>query len=330
MSARFGADPLLVQAGGGNTSIKLDGVLWVKASGRWLMHARDEPMFVPVGLDGVRRRIALREADPVGPELLADGAPPGLRPSIETTLHALLPHTIVLHGHPVAALAWLVRSDADAEIARRMAGLRVAHVPYLRPGVPLTLAIADLIAERPIDVLLLGNHGVVVGAETTSGAEALMQEVLRRLACSPRRFDVVPSIPLLQRALGRTPYRLVPHTACHAIALDPAQAAWAAGGAPYPDHVVFLGGGLPRITAERDDGWLGRLAAADAPAVIVDGAGVLVHEALDPSGHAMLRCLADVAARIPPGTPVRYLPDEEVAMLQQWDAEAYRRAQAPS
>ena len=33
LSARLGRDPLLVQASSGNTSIKLDGVLWIKASG---------------------------------------------------------------------------------------------------------------------------------------------------------------------------------------------------------------------------------------------------------------------------------------------------------
>ena len=35
LSARVGRDPLLVQASSGNTSIKLEGVLWIKASGEW-------------------------------------------------------------------------------------------------------------------------------------------------------------------------------------------------------------------------------------------------------------------------------------------------------
>ena len=38
-SARIGADPALVQGAGGNTSLKRDGVLWVKASGTWLRDA---------------------------------------------------------------------------------------------------------------------------------------------------------------------------------------------------------------------------------------------------------------------------------------------------
>jgi rhamnose utilization protein RhaD (predicted bifunctional aldolase and dehydrogenase) len=31
LSARIGDDPLLAQASSGNTSIKMDGILWVKA-----------------------------------------------------------------------------------------------------------------------------------------------------------------------------------------------------------------------------------------------------------------------------------------------------------
>jgi len=34
LSARVGRDPLLVQASSGNTSMKLDGVLWIKALGQ--------------------------------------------------------------------------------------------------------------------------------------------------------------------------------------------------------------------------------------------------------------------------------------------------------
>jgi rhamnose utilization protein RhaD (predicted bifunctional aldolase and dehydrogenase) len=46
----LGSDPRLVQAGSGNTSVKIDGVLWIKASGKWLAHATREEIFVPVDL----------------------------------------------------------------------------------------------------------------------------------------------------------------------------------------------------------------------------------------------------------------------------------------
>ena len=55
VSARVGGNPLLVQAATGNTSIKLDGVLWIKASGKWLAHALKEEIFLPLNLAETRR-----------------------------------------------------------------------------------------------------------------------------------------------------------------------------------------------------------------------------------------------------------------------------------
>jgi rhamnose utilization protein RhaD (predicted bifunctional aldolase and dehydrogenase) len=58
MSARVGRDPLLIQGAGGNSSVKIEGVLWVKASGTWLQDAERAPIFLPVDLDLARRRFS--------------------------------------------------------------------------------------------------------------------------------------------------------------------------------------------------------------------------------------------------------------------------------
>src|SRR4051794_11050527 len=58
MSARVGANILLVQGAGGNSSVKRDDVLWVKASGAWLSEAKEKNMFVPVELAGARAALA--------------------------------------------------------------------------------------------------------------------------------------------------------------------------------------------------------------------------------------------------------------------------------
>lgn len=50
LSAHIGADSLLVQAAGGNTSLKQDGVMWIKASGTWLKDAA-ENVFYPDQID---------------------------------------------------------------------------------------------------------------------------------------------------------------------------------------------------------------------------------------------------------------------------------------
>src|SRR5215475_11512652 len=88
MSARVGRNILLVQGAGGNSSIKDGDVLWVKASGTWLADAEAKDIFVPVSLGAAHA--ALMQGDEKVP--LAPGANSTLRASIETSLHALMPH----------------------------------------------------------------------------------------------------------------------------------------------------------------------------------------------------------------------------------------------
>lgn len=327
VSARVGADIALVQGGGGNSSCKHRGVLWVKASGRWLARALTQPMFVPLDLAALHRGIADDDDGAAARARLAAPDTEGLRPSIETSLHALLPHPVVLHAHPVGALAWLACRTDDAEFARRLHGLPWRRVPYARPGLALTQAVRQALADTPADVLLLDNHGIVVGADTPGAAEALLREVSARLddgePGDPHRLAADRAL-LLSLATG-TDYRPAPDPACHALALDARQRDWAAGGAPYPDHVVFLGGGLPVHGPTDRPG----IAAAQAPALLIAGAGVLVHRGLDAGALAMLRCLADVAWRVAarPDAQAVYLPEAEVQALQQWDAEKFRRSQ---
>src|SRR5690348_8190612 len=120
LSARIGKNILLTQAAGGNSSIKHGDVLWVKASGAWLADAEDRDIFLPISLSGARA--ALADGDermPAAP----DHASSQLRASIETSLHALMPHPVVLHVHSVNTIAWSVRKDARDEFSERLRGL---------------------------------------------------------------------------------------------------------------------------------------------------------------------------------------------------------------
>lgn len=331
VSARIGADLSLVQGGGGNTSLKAGGILWIKASGRWLARAAEEPMFVPLDLAAVRAGIAADDAEASHRAVLAGRCPPGLRASIETSLHALMPQAVVLHAHAVSVIGWLVCEGGAEAIASRMAGLRWVHVPYARPGLPLTREVARALEGGAADVLLLGNHGVVVGGDDVAAAEDLLREVDRRFGGAdpmpPLNAPGAVELTRLAAGLQGSAYRLPADPACHALACEAAARRFATGGAAYPDHVVFLGGGLPCIDPAAHADWAARVAATGAPAVLVDGLGVAVHQGLDAGGEAMLRCLVDVARALPAGGVVRYLPAAEVLALQNWDAEKFRRAQ---
>lgn len=325
VSARIGSDPLLTQGAGGNTSLKVGGTLWIKASGTWLAHALERDIMVPVEMAPL---IAAVEAiDPAAEQAhqftVAALNSSGLRPSIETTVHALMPQCVVLHVHCVDTIAHAVRSDCIEQIGPHLAGLNWAYVPYARPGLPLALSISEHRSQRP-DVLILANHGLVVAAETVAQAEALLETVKTRLRIAPRVAPESDAEKLAQLAAG-TDYRLPLSEAAHAAATDPASTALAAQGSLYPDHVIFLGTGSV-IARDGEDvaAVVARLGISPA-SIMFPGMGILMRKDATPGADAMARCLADVLARIPESAPVRVLTVEEHLQLTDWDAEKYRQ-----
>jgi rhamnose utilization protein RhaD (predicted bifunctional aldolase and dehydrogenase) len=316
-SATIGADPTVVQAAGGNTSVKVDDTLWVKASGLQLKDAAAENVFVPLRLSGVRGRIQAGEDEPAKPEVL-EGT---LRPSIETSLHALLPHKFVSHTHSVAGIAFAVSKDGQERIAPRLDGLAWHWIPYVMPGVPLTRAIAAAMAQAPADVLVLKNHGVVYGAESIEALEELHRELEARIAL-PVAASGTPDEARLQRVLAASPgWRLPVHAKVHEVALDPRRVALATGGVGWPDHAIFL---ADRVGAYPAD--IAAIPAGEtAKLVLIEGVGALVRADLGPSGDELALCLALVLERFPADAEMVYLPDHEVAALMGWEAEAYRQ-----
>lgn len=328
-SAHIGADPLLVQGAGGNTSVKDGATLWIKASGKWLSDAAHDDIFVPVNfvplLDAVNRNHSDAEQ---AQKFIAGGHDPnGLRPSIETTVHALLPQKIVIHVHCVSTIAHAVRADAERVIAPLMRGLPYAFIPYRRPGLPLAQAIAERLMPGT-RVLVLGNHGLAVAAETVADAASLLQEACRRLHIAPRS-TAEPDIQQLSLCAADSGYRLPVGLRAHAVALDPASCAVAEAGSLYPDHVVFLGVGS--VAAHSGETTASIEAAAKRAnqlppvSVLFPGKGVLMRADADKSAEAMAACLAEVTSRIDPGAPIRHLILRENAELLNWDAEKYRQ-----
>ncbi|MEA2782964.1 MAG: hypothetical protein QOK29_4508 [Rhodospirillaceae bacterium] len=327
-SARIGRDAGLVQGAGGNSSVKADGVLWVKASGTWLADAERASIFVPVDLDLARRTFS-NGAEKI-PALEVKGAPTNLRPSIETALHAFLPQPIVLHVHSVNALAWCIQPDGARRIGSRLDGLAWTWLPYCRPGLPLAQAVAELSKDgAPPEVLLLANHGLVVAGPDCAEVEALLRDVEDRLTLVERPAPTA-TIDDLEQIAADGPYRPTSSPVVHGLATDPQRLTITVGGSLYPDHVVFLGPGA-RVLAPRETPASVARAAVDiglaAPSfLLVPGRGALCRDDLKPEALAMLDCLGAVLARLPRNAAVSYIGEAEERILLGWDAEQYRRA----
>ena len=325
LSARVGADPLLVQGAGGNTSIKEGGRLWIKASGLWLAHARSRDVMVPVALDPLLA--ALDRDDPACEKaqdfVIHDQNPSGLRPSIETTVHALMPQKIVVHVHCVETIATAVQANGEAIAAEKLRGIPHAFVPYARPGLPLAKAIASRIQDDT-SVLVLGNHGLVVAGDTVEEASAILRLASGLLRVTPRQAPAHDEAALARLALD-SGYGLPEDAAMHAAATDLESARIGAGGNLYPDHVIFLGSSLAIAAPGQNAREVEAAFDEPPPVILFPGTGVLVRRDISAGAAAMARCFADVAVRIPDGARLRYLTDAENAELLGWDAEKYRQ-----
>ena len=112
----IGLDSKLVQGAGGNVSWKDQDTLWIKASGEWLADARKKDIFLPIDLKHLKDSIKKSDFDVI-PKLLSKTK---LRPSIETLFHAVMPHRVILHLHPIVPLSYLVRKDCFQMIEKKI------------------------------------------------------------------------------------------------------------------------------------------------------------------------------------------------------------------
>ena len=180
-SRLLGGEPKLVLHGGGNTSVKtlakdlLDEeaeVLCVKGSG-WDM-AAIEPAGLPAvrlaPLRKLRQRTVLADEEMVRVQranLIDPGAP---NPSVETLLHAFLPHKYVDHTHSTAVLS-LADQPASAERCADLYGGRLGLVPYIMPGFQLAKKAAEVFENDPaVEGLVLLKHGIFTFGETAQEA----------------------------------------------------------------------------------------------------------------------------------------------------------------
>jgi rhamnose utilization protein RhaD (predicted bifunctional aldolase and dehydrogenase) len=326
LSARLGFDPLLVQGGAGNTSIKIDDVLWIKASGKWLARAKQDEILIPLDLPHIRRSIRERNMC-----CLQYTSPAGktLAPSIETAMHAVVPHRVTLHVHSVNTIAWAVRQDGPAHVAKRLAGLRWQWIPYTPSGLPLAFEVQKSFERMAnTQVLILANHGLVVCGDDCTEAEAVLRQVEERLNIAPR-YAAPFDRTALNDIIGNSDWQL-PHVAhLHALGTDALSRTILESGILYPCQAIFLGPKLPVVPpsssiSEAAERYTCRYGISPA-FLVVEDAGVLLSSRMTRAELETLVGLAHVAQRIDADAPLRYLNDLELHNLLKAEALQYRQ-----
>lgn len=185
-SRYYGSNVSLVAAGGGNTSLKENGVLYVKGSGSALATIREEN-FVALDMNKLleipkrsypatdNEREAAFLNDIMAAKLPGEEAK---RPSVETLLHALFPKKYVLHLHP-SLVNGLTCSVFGEKAAKRLFPNAV-WVDECRPGYTLAMEVSKVINDS-VNTVLLQNHGVFFAADTPEELDVMLTDMIKVL-----------------------------------------------------------------------------------------------------------------------------------------------------
>jgi rhamnose utilization protein RhaD (predicted bifunctional aldolase and dehydrogenase)/NAD(P)-dependent dehydrogenase (short-subunit alcohol dehydrogenase family) len=190
-SRLIGAEPKLVLHGGGNTSVKSRtknrlgmevDVLYVKGSG-WDLDTLEPPGLPGVQLNYLRQ---LRSLPSLSDEAMVNDQRTNLldasspNPSVETLLHAFLPHKFVDHSHADAILVIANQPNAK-KICKEIYGEELGVVPYIMPGFDLAKAAAEAYEKNPqVKGLVLINHGLFTfGPTAKESYDAHIEAVTR-------------------------------------------------------------------------------------------------------------------------------------------------------
>ncbi|MEO7586515.1 MAG: class II aldolase/adducin family protein [Arachnia sp.] len=365
LANHFGADPEYARAGGGNASVKVDGVLHIKPSGTTLADLRDEDL-VPLRLAPLFEALVSDvpvDGDPV--MVAADrarvGPPSGRRPSVEILFHALIADPLVIHLHPLVANA-VTCNENGRQLTEELLGDEALWVDYIDPGIPLARGIAAARVEfeshtgrHAPGITMLGNHGIIVSGNTfeqvmertTWLTSTIMDAIANTVAdeeqgaaTAERMTGPAPAWDALSEHFRvATDSRTVVWDADAFIAASTAPSAGPVSRGPMiPDQIVYAGS-LPVLLREDDDA--GTVAERVSHFGVTHGRSPVV--AVIPQVAAFAVGDSDRAARNALDTyrdalrmardadrigSVRVMDQHERKFIEDWEAEAYSRSVA--
>ncbi len=259
MSRSYGADERFVVKGGGNTSLKEDGVLYVKASGHALSTI-DEGGFVKMSMEALtdmwnqdypadvdaREKLVLKA--------MMDARLEGetLRPSVEALLHAIIDYRFVVHLHP-AMVNGLTCSQLGKE---GMSSLfpDALWIGIVNPGFILAKTVRDAQNEylkshpQQPKIIFLQNHGVFVAADSKEEINEIYAHIMKTLDhyivrkpnFSPVRIHSA-KVKQIEEALGEDAGWIVVQNHELSTYLQDKESFYPISSAYTPDHIVYSG-----------------------------------------------------------------------------------------
>jgi len=365
----YGADKEYVIAGGGNTSFKDDNIIVVKASGQPLADLNENGL-VTLSREKLREisrkkysEDPVKREDQVKKDLFNSIIDPagGRRPSVETSLHEMIRYRYVVHLHPTLINGVLCSRNA-VSITKKLFGNEVLFVPYTDPGYTLFKKLEDEITiyrkshTSDPQIIFLENHGVFVGADTIEEIRKIYTHLTDTIgSIIPRLTNIEPLpynpvmnkvLPVIRMILSEDKPKIIRHRHNSLIARYYAsQSEFNKVSLPLtPDMIVYcktrylyiehstsaeriidsFKSQLPRFRNEY--GYLPKV-------IVIKNMGVFAADDSFSAAEAVLDVYEDLLricnyASLSGGT--KFLSPEQIAFIDQWEVENYRRKVALS
>ncbi len=163
-SRLLGSSQDLVLHGGGNTSVKIDGYLYVKGSG-WDLDTIEKEGFPAVNLEVLKKMVqndSLSDTQMVAQQREAMKDKNFPNPSVEAILHAIIPFKYVDHTHTDAVVT-ITNTPKGKEYIENIYGKNMLIIDYVMPGFILAKEIYEKTKDidwSTLDGIILLNHGV--------------------------------------------------------------------------------------------------------------------------------------------------------------------------
>jgi rhamnose utilization protein RhaD (predicted bifunctional aldolase and dehydrogenase)/NAD(P)-dependent dehydrogenase (short-subunit alcohol dehydrogenase family) len=208
ISRYYGSNKDFVIAGGGNTSFKDEETIWIKASGQPLADLNEDGLVslsrkkLHVLSSGVYSEEPVIREEQVKDDLFRSiiGAGNNMRPSVETSLHEIIQYKYIVHLHPTLINGILCSRNAKS-LTQKLFGESVLFVPYTDPGYTLFKKLeSEIIAYRRMfshdpQIIFLENHGSFVGADTTEEIKRIYEDIILKIKEQVPPISDVTSLP---------------------------------------------------------------------------------------------------------------------------------------
>ena len=332
-SKEIGLDSSMVQAAGGNTSIKLGDTMWVKASGKWLMNACSEEIMVPVKTSEVKS--ILKNNGPNDEEIInkkiSDDSNTNLRPSVETPLHAALDFKYVLHTHDVNIISFAILKNSKTKLDELLREFKWKFIPYIKPGIELSKLLLKLKSKED-NVFILQNHGLIVCGDDLDEIKKLNLKIRDCLQNELNKNIIIKSENKnnFKINLKNTQYKILNEDYAFDLANNKSWLKKISLGAFLPDVLIFLG---PKILQIKPDekklsfklNKLSKLSLPFNSCIILSGYGVIIRKDSLNGTVEMIKLLYELMHRVPEEEELEYFNDGQVLSLLNWEAEHYRQ-----